>query len=33
VGGIDLSPLLLLLILQVAAILLGGLQATVLGAF
>lgn len=33
VGGIDLSPLLLLLTLQVAAILLGGLQATVLGAF
>ena len=33
VGGIDLSPLVLLLILQVAAILLGGLQATVLSAF
>jgi YggT family protein len=33
VGGVDLSPLVLLLILQVAAILLGGLQATVLGAF
>ena len=33
VGGIDLSPLVLLLILQVAAILLGGLQATVLAVF
>jgi len=33
VGGIDLSPLVLLLILQVAAILLGGLQATLLSVF
>ncbi|EKD98430.1 MAG: hypothetical protein ACD_23C00438G0002, partial [uncultured bacterium] len=32
VGGIDLSPLVLLLILQVAAIVLGNLQAGVLGA-
>jgi YggT family protein len=31
VGGIDLSPLVLLLILQIAAIVLGGLQAGVLG--
>lgn len=31
VGGIDLSPLLLLLLLQVAAIVLGGLQASALG--
>ncbi|NVO05445.1 MAG: YggT family protein [Rhodoferax sp.] len=31
VGGVDLSPLALLLLLQVAAIVLGGLQASVLG--
>jgi YggT family protein len=31
VGGIDLSPLALLLLLQVAAIVLGGLQGGVLG--
>jgi len=30
VGGVDLSPLVLLLLLQIAAILLGGLQASVL---
>jgi YggT family protein len=30
VGGIDLSPLALLVILQIAAIVLGGLQASVL---
>jgi YggT family protein len=30
VGGVDLSPLVLLLILQISAILLGGLQATIL---
>ena len=32
VGGIDLSPLVLLVLLQVAQIVLGGLQASVLGA-
>lgn len=31
VGGIDLSPLVLLLVLQIAAIVLGGLQAGILG--
>jgi YggT family protein len=31
VGGIDLSPLVLLLVLQIAAIVLGGLQSGVLG--
>lgn len=31
VGGVDLSPLALLLLLQIAAIVLGGLQASVLG--
>jgi YggT family protein len=32
VGGIDLSPLVLLVLLQVASIVLGALQATALGA-
>jgi YggT family protein len=32
VGGVDLSPLVLLVVLQVAAIVLGALQATALGA-
>jgi YggT family protein len=32
VGGIDLSPLVMLLILQVAVIVLGSLQASALGA-
>jgi YggT family protein len=31
VGGVDLSPLALLVLLQIAAIVLGALQASVLG--